>query len=756
MKVKRVILALIVMMIVPVFFISFICMGGTVKAAEELEIEFEELKYRVLEDGTLEVSDCLSEDEKIVIPEEINGKKVTSIGAYAFYSCYSLTSIEIPPSVTSIGTYAFYFCYSLTSIKIPNGVTSIGDGTFGYCTSLASVEIPPSVTSIGKEAFQSCKFLYKIVLPSSVTSIGEDAFIYSNLRVITIPPSVTSIGDKAFYDCFVIICGEPDSYAQRYAEKHTTSERKIRFNNGDAFVFQNLAYRELNDGTVEILQYAGRKTDLVIPERMNGKKVTRIGDDAFRVCKDLTSVKIPDGVTSIGDEAFYYCESLVSINIPDGATSIGTRAFDSCDSLTSIEIPASVINVGFDAFSQCENLTSITVDTASKDYCSEDGILYNKHKTTLITCPGGKKGTVKIPDGVTSIETQAFYCCRSLTRIDIPSSVTDIEKFAFYGCESLTQIKVPASVTSLQDYVFYYCTNLASIEIPPSVTDISQVAFTEKYNPTIYGEEGSYAQIYADFYDIKFVAGSIPEEPKPETPVPAPKVGDKFSDTKSKGQYKITGAQTVSYIKTTAVSGKVTIPATVTYKGKNFKVTAIYKGAFKNKTGITAVIFGSNIATVGSEAFSGCRKLKTVTLNKGLTKLGNKAFYNCKSLTQVKIGSNVKTIGTSAFTGCTSLKKVTLGTGLTTIGNGAFSKCTALTAITIPKNVKKIGKQAFYGCKRLKSITIKTTKLKSSSIGSNAFKGIYSKAVIDVPNSKKAAYKKFFKAKGAGKNAKYK
>ncbi|MCM1398958.1 MAG: leucine-rich repeat protein [Clostridium sp.] len=209
------------------------------------------------------------------------------------------------------------------------------------------------------------------------------------------------------------------------------------------------------------------------------------------------------------------------------------------------------------------------------------------------------------------------------------------------------------------------------------------------------------------------ISTETPKEPTPQKPaitVTVPKVGETFKDAKSKAKYKITGKQTVSLIKTTATSGKVTIPATVTYKGKTFKVTAIYKGAFRNKTGITAVTFGKNITSVGSEAFSGCKKLKTVTLNKNLIKIGNKAFY----------------------------------------------KCTALTAVAIPSKVKRIGKQAFYGCKKLKNITIKTTKLKSSNVGSNAFKGINAKATIKVPRSKKAAYKKLLKRKGAGKNARYK
>ncbi|MDE6023950.1 MAG: leucine-rich repeat domain-containing protein [Lachnospiraceae bacterium] len=480
----------------------------------------------------------------------------------------------------------------------------------------------------------------------------------------------------------------------------------------EKLTYQDWEYQELEDGTVEIVKYNGNEDELVIPKDIDGKRVTSIGYQAFMWCAS-TSIEIPLGITSIGDSAFSGCSSLINIEIPSSVTNIAFTAFQGCSGLTTIEIPSGVTSIRSCTFLECSSLTSIIVGAESSKYSSVDGVLYNKDKTEIIRCPEGKKGKFTIPSGVTSIGDDAFWGCDNLTAIEIPSNVTSIGPSAFME------------------------TNL-----------------------TIYGEADSYAQQYAKEYNIKFVAVSIPEEPTPEKPttpvVIAPKVGESFKDTKSKGQYKITGKQTVSYIKTTATSGKVTVPATVKYKGKTFKVTAIYKGAFKNKTGITAVTFGKNITSVGSEAFSGCKKLKTVTLNAGLTKIGDKAFYNCKALTQIKLGSKVTTIGKSAFAGCTKLKKVTLGTGLTTIGNTAFNKCTALTSITIPKNVKKIGKQAFYGCKNLKSITINTTKLKSSNVGANAFKGIYSKAAIKVPKSKKAVYQKLLKSKGAGKNVKYK
>ena len=87
---------------------------------------------------------------------------VTSIGSYAFRSCYSLTSVTIPNSVTSIGNEAFYKCSSLTSINIPNGVTGIGERAFMDCSGLTSIEIPNSLTTIGEGAFQNCHGLTSV------------------------------------------------------------------------------------------------------------------------------------------------------------------------------------------------------------------------------------------------------------------------------------------------------------------------------------------------------------------------------------------------------------------------------------------------------------------------------------------------------------------------------------------------------------------------------------------------------------------
>lgn len=118
-------------------------------------------------------------------------------------------------------------------------------------------------------------------------------------------------------------------------------------------------------------------------------------------------------------------------------------------------------------------------------------------------------------------------------------------------------------------------------------------------------------------------------------------------------------------------------------------------------------------------------------------------------------GKTYKVTGISegALENCKKLKKVSIGSNVEEIGEDAFAGCKALTEITIPSSVTSIGEKAFYNCKKLKNITIKTDKLTKKTVGSNAFKGINSKAVIKVPSKVYSSYKKILKKKGVTKKS---
>jgi hypothetical protein len=111
----------------------------------------------------------------------------------------------------------------------------------------------------------------------------------------------------------------------------------------------------------------------------------------------------------------------------------------------------------------------------------------------------------------------------------------------------------------------------------------------------------------------------------------------------------------------------------------------------------------------------------------------------------------VVSIGKKAFSGCKKLKTVSIGKYVESIGVQAFFECTSIKKITIPGKVSKLGAQAFAKCKNLTQITIKSTLLKEKNIGKQVFTGINKKAVVNVPAKKKTAYKKWLKKKGLSK-----
>ena len=441
------------------------------------------------------------------------GSGVTSVGTDAFFYCRNLTGVMIPDSVTSIGDFAFQNCSSLTDITIPKSVTSIGGSAFRNCSSLTDITIPERVTCIGVSAFDNCSSLSSLTLGGGLTSIGSSAFqSCSSLTDVTIPDSVTSIGVAAFYNCSNLQDVNVTSmdawcriaFGDRYATPMFYAKNFCL--NGEKVV--SVAVPQ----GVTVLEYTfyGFK-DLIqvtLPSSM-----TRIGEQAFRGCSSLVSITIPDSVTSIGDQAFYGCSSLARITIGSGVVSIGREAFRDCSSLVNITIPDSVASIGGGAFDDCSSLSSISIGSGVtsigmrafdgcrsltdvfltdmdawcridfEDYASTP-MYYAEH----IYLNGEEITSVEMPQGITVVQSCAFYCFPDLVTVIIPDSVTSIDWKAFWYCTSLQSIAIGSGVTSIGDSAFYKCNKLESVYI----TDMAAwcgIAFENDYaNPLYYAK----------------------------------------------------------------------------------------------------------------------------------------------------------------------------------------------------------------------------------------------------------------------------
>ena len=344
-----------------------------------------------------------------------------------------------------------------------------------------------------------------------------------------------------------------------------SEEQREEFTSGD------YTYALLDDGTAEIIEYKGEAESLEIPAELDGKRVTRIGNEAVSNISILTSIAIPDSVTEIGANPFRYCDALTGFQvspdhpalavidgvlfskadkrlvsyplgldsdaytIPQGIEIIGDGAFAACSGLISITIPDSVTRIGDDAFSGCISLTSIT-----------------------------------IPDSVTWIGDGAFSGCISLTSITIPDSVTRIGDGAFIFC-SLTSIAIPDSVTEIGTNPFEYCDALTGFQVSqdhPALAVIDGVLFSKADNRLVSYPLGLESDAY-----------TIPQG------------------------IEIIGDSAFVYCEFLT---SITIPDSVTQIGEY---------ALLHCSGLTSITIPDSVTRIGDRAFNGCDQL-TLTVGR--------------------------------------------------------------------------------------------------------------------------------------------
>ena len=384
-----------------------------------------------------------------------------------------------------------------------------------------------------------------------------------------------------------------------------------------------------------------------------------------------------------------------------------------------VVIPDGVTSIDKNAFAKCVSIKSVVIPD------SVTTILNSAFK-------GCKKlKSINIPDGVTTIKSGAFCGCDSLSQITIPKGVESIAAHTFEGCKKLKSITISEGVTSIGGHAFRGCTSLESITIPKSVKAIKGFAF--------YGCVSLYEVKITDlvsWFSISFENCSNP----------------------------------LSYAHHLCLNGEEVRELVVP---KSVKSIGDY--AFEGCYDLTSIVFHDGVTSIGVKAFLYCPILSKVEITdldswRSISFKDDTAnplhyarhlYLNGEEVTELVISKRVKSIGDEAFIDCSGITNVTIPSGVTSmkdfviedgvlkkykgdggdvvipesvksIGDDAFSGCTSLTSITIPSSVTSIGDGAFYQCSGITNVTIPSGV---TSIGGGAFMMCYSLKSITIPDS---------------------
>ncbi|MBQ2790099.1 MAG: leucine-rich repeat domain-containing protein, partial [Thermoguttaceae bacterium] len=640
----------------------------------------------------------------LVVPETIDGVKVTKIAASAFEGMRTLESLTWKSSAEcEIGARAFVACLALKQVELPDGLAAIPERAFSGCASLETIVGGKNVRAIGERAFNGCSSLETLRL-DDVVSVGNGAF--SGCDKLTKFDFVTPENDALqLVDGLLLSKDGKTLYACPPAR------------GGEVVV---------PDGVVTIAKsafYGGAVESVVLPQTLeiidasafnfcNALKsvvgapqaLETIGASAFANCRRLERFDWPENLQVIGNGAFNSCTSLTSAQIKS-ARRVGERAFWNCAKLTTLELPSETREIGANAFELTAlkslrlprdletlrpgalfevPLEKIEIEEGNVAFKTVDGALLSADgKTLYYRVPAAPETTWKIPDGVRVVARGALNNNKSLVSVEIPASVETIGQDAFRGCASLQKLTIPASVREIDDN-FFGCESLVTFEVaednPSYRSDFGSLL--SKDGKTLYHCGG-----------LSWNRRVVPN-----------------------------GVERIAPFSCDGAQSSVEIAPTV---------KRVDAGAFGTSPNLTAIKIPASVERI-DERFLNCKNLTTFEVapenpaykseRGALLSKDGKTFYR---LVAKPVSDKSRHLGTLNAEG--DGVEYFVPEGVQTIVGGAFSQCEEITKIVLPKSLKRIERLAFHGALGLKSVSIPAGV---TTIEPGAFYGCWLREVV--------------------------
>ena len=485
----------------------------------------------------------------------------------------------------------------------------LGPGAFRGCE-VKEVVLPTGLKTIGMKSFWYCKSLTNLNLPATVDSIGEMAFKYSSITNLETNAKIKRIGEQAFHEC-----------------KITTFDFSGIESLGEDCFF-NCALTGMLD--------------------LSNAKCAEIPRYAFYGCH-ISGIRFSNNISRICENAFEGCSELTNVNLPSTLERIGSEAFNRTPFENNLNAENNVIYLGKTAYKIAlpSGATSLTVKEGTK-YLNNSWESDTRSSLTKVTLPS----TLKIIEGkyeYSGTKKGAFQSCNKLATVNLPNGLEIIGANAFRDCVALTELDLPLSLLQINGYAYSGCTGIKDLTLPEKA-EIGEYAFN--------GCSGV-MRMTINSPQVPLFWGSFP---------------NLINLTVGKSVQKINSSLSAPELRKVVFEERNGAPLSLS-------------GTFKGCSKLTTADLPEGLTYIGQWTFNGCEKLNIKSLPSTLHYIGEEAFKGVGTIgPEITIPASCDTIGISAFENCRSLTELTLHGGIKYMGKGCLNG-TGIISLFLPKEI---------------------------------------------------------------------